>query len=378
MSGRNAQCDPLREAAARFFDECGVMVPHAAMVVGVSGGADSVALLSVLNELSADPVRNWQITVAHLHHSLREDADEDAQFVRDLARRWDLPCVIERCDVPTASAQSGRGIEETARDLRYAFLRDAALRASASCLAVAHHANDNVETILHRIIRGTHIRGAGGIPAMRKLQGSDIWLVRPLLECRREQIEEYCNSRSLTWRTDATNADVRYRRNFIRHQLLPLLREQINPRVDEALLRFGAAAREIEEYLLTEATRLLGDAEQRSEPASMALDLHAMESAPPVIRKVAIRMGMEKLGVHFRAISADRFDELSALFEPNAPAVVTLPGNFIARREGDELIVAPAEPPAIGEPEPVVLQLPGYTDLGDGRKVACEIESYDA
>ncbi len=377
MDERNRQGDDVREAVVRFFDERGLMHPGAGMVVGVSGGCDSVGLLAAMVEISRDRGRKWSLRVAHLHHGLRDDADADAEFVAELSRKWDVPCTIEHHDIPTESTQSARGLEETARDVRYAFLRDLAVRTESVCVAVAHHADDNVETVLHHILRGTHLRGAVGIPPVRKLPDSDVLLVRPLLQCTRDQIEEFVRSLRLHWRTDRSNTDVRYRRNFIRHQLLPMLRQGVNPKVDEAILRFASAVREVEEYLLDQGRALLGEAERHSGATSLSLDLKTMTPAPPIVRKVAMRLALEELGLPLQGMSMERFDELSALCEPDGRPAVTLPGNFVARKQRDEILIAPLEQSPSSESESITLQVPGSTDLGDARTIACEFAPLD-
>lgn len=378
MSERDGQGDRLVETVRRFIDARALIPPRAGVVVGVSGGADSVGLLAVLRELSGEEGRGWNLTVAHLHHGLRRGADADAEFVADLARRWELPCVVERCDVGAEARRTGRGTEETGRDLRLAFLCETACKVGAGCVALGHHADDNVETVLHRIVRGTHIRGMGGIPAMRKEEGTHVRLVRPLLQSRRQDIESFCLARRLPWRTDPTNADVTFRRNFIRHELLPLLREKLNPRVDEALLRLAAAGREVEDFLRGEAAAALGEAERGSDAGTLALDRTSMGRRPPVVRKAAMRLALEKVGAPLGGMSAERFDELSTLFDPEGPAGVSLGGGYVARREGGCVIVAPGrDRTAPPDGDALTLPCPGEVDLGDGRKVLCETHPFD-
>jgi tRNA(Ile)-lysidine synthase len=249
----------VREVGA-FIDARSLLPPGAAVVVGVSGGADSAALLAVLRRLAAMPARGYRLTAAHLNHALRPDAQADADFVADLARRWGIPCVVGRREVAAEARAAGQGIEQAAREARYEFLTQTAKAAGASHVAVAHHADDNVETILYRVVRGTHLRGLAGISASRGLGDSGIALVRPLLERKRVEIEEFCRAEALAWCADSTNADTSYRRNFIRHDLLPLLRSRLNRRADEALLRLAQAAAGAEDVLSSLARAALAGA----------------------------------------------------------------------------------------------------------------------
>ncbi len=374
MSKQTEEGEELTVSVARFIDSHDLIASGAGVLVGVSGGADSVALLAVLRDLASQGQRRWRLTVAHMHHGLREDADADAEFVAELAGKWDLPCVIERRDVAAEARRRRIGIEEAGRTLRYAFLGRTADRAGASYVAVGHHADDNVETILHRILRGTHLRGLAGMLPARKLEGSEILLVRPLLTCRRQQIEAFCHQRGLKWRTDATNMDVRYQRNFIRHELLPLLRDKLNPRVDEALLRLAAAADQAESYLLAQAQALLDSAKRQGPQGALVLDRASIACQPDVVRKVILRRALEELRAPLGGVTAERFEQLSALFNPAGPAAVALPGKLLARREGDRIVIAPAGKAQEAAPAGVSLFCPGLTELADGLRVTCEIQ----
>lgn len=374
----NGQFDALVEAVRRFVDGRTLIPRNAKVVVGVSGGADSVALLSVLRELTTKDHRNWELTVAHLHHGIRDDADADADFVGELARKWGFPFVIERCDVPAESRRIGLGIEETARDLRYEFYCRIAELKGASHVALGHHADDNVETVLYRIVRGTHLRGAGGIPASRPIHDSQIMLVRPLLHCRRAEIESFCLRTGLTWRTDATNTDVRYRRNLIRHEILPLLREKLNPRVDEAILRLAAAASEAQEYLTHQANALLQSATTQVEGGPLIVDCATFARQSDVVRKVAMRLALENLGVPLRKLSGERFHELSSMFDPDGAKAVGLTGNFIARREADRIVIGPSEDTPELDEQSGTLPCPGSADLGEECSITCQILPLDS
>ena len=182
------------------------------VLAAVSGGADSVAMAWALREGGL-----CRLHLAHVHHGLRPQADGDAEFVADLARRWSVPVHVERIDTPALAEQWGCGIEEAARRGRYDALAAMAESAGASAVAVAHHAGDQAETVLHRIVRGTHLRGLAGMPPRRPLTAT-VALVRPLLWATRERIEAVLSAEGLTWRTDHTNRQMEFTRNFLRHE----------------------------------------------------------------------------------------------------------------------------------------------------------------
>ncbi|HAU38901.1 MAG TPA: tRNA lysidine(34) synthetase TilS, partial [Phycisphaerales bacterium] len=262
----------------------------------------------------------------------------------------------------------------------YEFFLSAARRIGARAVATAHHADDNVETILYRIVRGTHLRGLAGIPAVRRLGGSNVRLVRPLLEVTRAEIEAFLRARNLAWRQDSTNADTLYRRNFIRNELLPLLRNKLNARADDALLRLSAAAAEAEEFLAAQAGELLGNAWRAAGPTAGEIDLAALGEAPPILRRYVVRGALERVGAPLRMIGAERLMQLGALAAPGgSPTAVTLPGGFRIRRVGESLRIEPVSDVDAAEPlTAVTLCVPGVTDLGDGRSVICEVEPFDA
>ena len=385
--------DDLVATVGAFIDRRGLISPGQAVLVAVSGGCDSVALLEVLRQLAAEPGRAWDLSVAHLNHRLRPDSDADADFVRDLARRHGLPCVVESVDVAAVAADRAMSTETAARAVRYEFLAQSALRLGATAVATGHHADDNVETILQRIVRGTHLRGLRGIPARRELaQVPGVQLIRPLLAARRDQIEQFCVRRGLAWRTDSTNADTAHRRNFIRHELLPLMRDRMNPRVDDALLRLAGAAGQTEDHLAEAGQSLLDHARRASkDPGRLTLDAARLAEAPTVQRCYALRAALEALGAPMGELSAGQLADLAALPAEPPPAAITLPGDILARREADELLLEPAAGPA--ETPSWHIRLPvgpgaageaGGTFRGepvtlpDGRTVRCEQLPFDA
>lgn len=396
MPAEPAQSDRLVEAVARYIDARGLIAPRQGVLVAVSGGPDSVALLAVLRELAGRGGRAYQLTAAHLNHLLRDGAAADADFVAELTSRWDVPCICEARDVAACARRRRVSVETAAREVRYAFLAEAAERCGATAVATGHHADDNAETVLHRLLRGTHLRGLAGIPAMRPLGGGRVRLVRPLLDLRREQIRTFCRDRDLAWRTDETNAQTNCRRNFIRHELLPLLRERVNERVDEALLRLAAAAGDVEACLAEQGAAAArraaegaadsrggpggsdgGLCEQEGSSGCVSMDAASLAGEHRVVRTYALRSVLERLGVPLGKLTAERLAALAALAVADPPAAVSLPGGWRARREGDEVTVgaAPGGSGAVGEEVP--LQCPGETRLPCGWRITCDRRAVD-
>lgn len=236
----------------RFILRHDLIPPGSRVVVGVSGGPDSLGLLHALMTLA--PEFDWHLHAAYLHHGLRPEADEEARFVAEVAGAWGLGCTVERAPVREVAAQPGVSLEEAARQLRYAFLGRVALRLGATVVAVGHHADDQVETVLMHLLRGSGLAGLRGmlpstplselrltaLPPDMRPDVPGIRLVRPWLETPRQAILAYCRAVGLQPRVDATNTDETFFRNRLRHQVVPLLR-QINPRLTRVLGHTAAA-----------------------------------------------------------------------------------------------------------------------------------------
>ncbi|HDQ34785.1 MAG TPA: tRNA lysidine(34) synthetase TilS, partial [Chloroflexi bacterium] len=225
---------------------------HAPVVVGVSGGPDSVALLHLLHRLAEQ--QDFALHVAHLHHGIRgAEADADADFVAAFARQLALPCTIERVDLPALAAAEGLALEEAARRVRYAFFARLAQRLEAPVIAVGHNADDQAETVLMHLLRGAGLSGLRGmLPATplcdyRLLPLSDplpssLLLIRPLLATPRAAIKAYCATYNLETRFDRSNLDTTFFRNRLRHEVLPYLAE-LNPGIATRLQHLAEVVR---------------------------------------------------------------------------------------------------------------------------------------
>ena len=224
------------------------------VLVAVSGGPDSVALLDILFCLRHK--LGISLHVVHLDHMFRgEESLGDAVFVEDLAALYDLPVTVQHIDVPAYKKQSGLSSQPAARAVRYNFFGETAARKSAAKVALAHHADDQAETVLLHFLRGA---GAAGLRGMLPVR--DNFYIRPMLCLRRQDIENYCNNKNLAWRIDSSNLKTDYRRNKIRMHLLPLLEKEYNNKLVPTLNRLGEICREEEDYLefltLTEYNKL--------------------------------------------------------------------------------------------------------------------------
>lgn len=324
------------------------LIPQEGTVVaGVSGGADSVAMLHLLCTLRR---AGWNIRVhvAHLNHLLRgAESDADAEFVRDLAVKLALDCTAASIDVRKRAQDDGVSIEQAARQCRFEFLEQVCMRVGASVVALAHHADDNAETILHRIIRGTGLRGLGGMRLSRPIrQGSGIRVVRPMLSFRRAEIEEYLSILGVRYRCDSTNELDSYTRNRIRNEVLPLLCDRINPQTVEALNRLGEQARGLDEYLAVTAQRMLESIVLDQDDQQITLLAPALSRRPRIIRTQIIREAMLLLGVAEAELSYTHLKAVAAMADESAGSRgLDLPGGLRAIRRYDRLILRRAATP---------------------------------
>ncbi len=215
------------------------------VVVAVSGGADSTALLSALQSISQQS--SGRLIAAHFNHQLRgAESDGDERFVRQLCQQLDTPCEVARAE--TALVSTGDGLEAEARQQRYQFLRELANHCGARYVVTAHTADDQAETVLHRLVRGTGLAGLAGIPATRRLSEMTT-VIRPLLSVPRQAVQAYLHDRGQAFREDSSNELTVFTRNRIRHQLLPLLAQRFNPQVVPSLLRLANLAREAQHVI---------------------------------------------------------------------------------------------------------------------------------
>jgi len=227
-----------------------------------------------------------RLTVAHFDHRLRPESAGDAEFVASVSRRFGLPCEVAVWQDPPTPEMGG--LEAAARQARYSFLRAIAEAKNARFVATAHTEDDQAETILHRIVRGTGLRGLAGIRPQRPLSPSVI-LVRPLLAVRRTELLEYLGALGQDFRTDASNLDRRRTRNRLRHELLPLLAEQFNPHAADALVRLGQLAGEAQQTIDLLAGRLLAAATIGRSPDLVELEVTGWDHEPAPLVQAALQ-----------------------------------------------------------------------------------------
>lgn len=317
--------------------------PGMRLTVGVSGGADSVALLRSLVE--AAPEIGLVLSVAHVHHGIRgADADADADFVAELATKYGLTFRRKDVDVPAAAQQERETLEEAARKLRYAWFEELLATGGADAVATAHTLDDQAETVLHKLLRGAWTEGLSGIyPVLSRPKGA---ILRPFLNVRRAQIEAWLKVIGQPWREDATNTDRAHTRNRLRHELLPSL-AVYNPQIYTQLANLATLARDEDAYWQAELTRILPQlllpgkpvrgggraAPTDSKEASIALEIERLPGSAAVRRRI-LRAAARQLGV---ALNFEQTERLLAMCGPNPTRRQTLTATLQAERSFREL-----------------------------------------
>ena len=368
---------PLLKTIENLIREQDLIPAGSTVLCAVSGGADSIAMLHILYRLR-DKLR-FRLAAAHYNHRLRgAESDRDQRFVEQFVqlccgvhRRGDgsvLPAVALYTGSGDVAAQArlrGTGLEETAREMRYAFLQKTAQEAGADLIATAHTANDNVETILFHLARGAGLRGLGGIPPRR---GN---IIRPMLTVTRPQVEDYLFHHCLPHMEDSSNTSDEYTRNRIRHQVLPVL-EEIAPGFAVRLADTAALLRSDEEVLTAQA-QVLADRAIPQE-AGLAIEAEAVAAAPDPIASRCLRLLLGRLWGGEQNCSATHLGALLRLCRSQAPSgEVHLPHGTTARRCYEKLLLVPRLGPIPLEAGPV--PLPGCLSCGPWQ-IACDEEVY--
>lgn len=300
--------------------------PGDLVVVGVSGGPDSVALLHVLYCLRDE--LGISLHVAHLNHMFRgEEAEEDASFVQDLAAKLGIPCTVEERDVPAYARKNHLSSEVAAREARYRFFRDVLQATGGSKLALAHHADDQAELVLMNILRGTGLKGLSGMWPVR-----DQVYIRPMLEVRRKDIEQYCHDHNLSFRIDSSNLKNIYLRNRIRQQLIPWLEKEYCPGLVPIISRMTKQIRDEEMFLESLAVQAYSQVVLSEHPAAVVLHRQKLLAQPTVMARRVLRVAWGRLRGNKQDLTFDHVENLISHLKGGGPErIFQLPDGIAAR-----------------------------------------------
>lgn len=395
-------CDLLPRVDA-YVRQRGLFTAGETVVVGVSGGPDSVCLLHLFTQL-VQRMPGLRVHAAHLNHQLRgAEAEADAAFVAELAAAWGISCTVGRADVAALAGRAGLSVEEAARQARYAFLADVARTAGAGVIAVGHNADDQAETVLMHFLRGSGVAGLRGMlpvtelaeyrlaegghpstpPRLRRDSAQDasgsaagLRLVRPLLDVSRADILAYCEAQGLAYRFDRSNEDTTFYRNRLRHDLLPVL-EAYNPAIRTVLAHTAEVLAGDYEVLAAELHRTWATAIRPTAPDEVQFDRAYWRGLPAGLQRALVREAVHRLRHHLRNINWEHIERAVRLGREGLPGqAATLAAGLELQVGADRLRIA-AEgtlPPASVDLPQIaqryVLAAPGITLLDGGWQVA--------
>ncbi|MBI5252624.1 MAG: tRNA lysidine(34) synthetase TilS [Desulfomonile tiedjei] len=344
----------LTESVKALITQYRMIEPGSMVVIAVSGGPDSTALMRILSSLTSQ--LDFGIVVAHLDHALRADSFADAEFTAHAAADLGLPCRIKRVDVRALAADRSMSLEEAGRMARYEFFAEVAEEFSASTIATAHHLDDEIETFFLRIFRGSSIQGLQGIrPAHRRI-------IRPFIRTTRSEILNYAESQSIEYRTDPTNLETTTDRNFIRGRVLPCVRERF-PSFKKPLERTMELLRQEEDYVAGLAEQLYKETVTQKE-SGLSLNITRLREAHTVLVSRVILSALYKVcGQQVRVGRVHIKSATSLVYSAKPSGSVTLPGNLFLRRNYEELLIATKRPEAFETRHQIEITGPGVYEF---------------
>ena len=283
------------------------------IVLAVSGGPDSIAMLDILNEINYDEKINlkFEIIVSHVNHMIRKEATEDEEYVRKYCKEKNIEFYSKSIDVQKLANNNKIGTEEAGRLARYNFFDEILNKTKANKIAIAHNQNDRAETIIMNAIRGSGISGLKGIEAKREKY------IRPLIECERFEIEEYCNQKQLNPRIDKTNFDNEYTRNKIRNIVIPYIKREFNPNIITTLNRLSELVCEEEEYMEKQIKKAYKNLVLEEEKKQIALDLKKFNQEETVIKSRVVLYTITRLFGTSKGIEKIHIEDIIKLCKNN-------------------------------------------------------------
>ena len=294
------------------------------VIVGVSGGPDSISLLDVLNKFQKDRIINFEIIVAHINHQIRKEADSDEEYVKEYCENNQIKCYTKRIDVIKYANNNKMGLEEAGRKIRYDFFDEILKKEDANKIAIAHNKNDKAETIIMNIIRGSGISGLRGIEPIR-----DEKYIRPIIDCERYEIEKYAEENKLNPRIDKTNFENDCTRNKIRNIVLPYVKKEFNSNIVETLNRLSLVAAETDEYIKRQVIEEYNKIKVEENADKIVLNLKEFNLKEMLIRKKILIYTISKVLGNSQNIEKVNIEDIIKMCEKNVGNKFLLPNKNI-------------------------------------------------
>lgn len=299
------------------------------LVIGVSGGPDSMALLHILLTLQEkEQIPSCTLLVAHVNHMLRKEADEETAYVEEFCRLHQIPCFVKRAKVEELAQKAKMGTEEMGRNIRYQFFEEVREKEKAQKIVTAHHANDNAETVLMNILRGSGTAGLKGIEPIRKNE-KNVVFIRPLIHCTKEEIYQYCKEKKLQPKIDKSNQENVYNRNKVRNILIPFLEKEWNPNIVATLNRLSELARQENQYLERQTQKAYEDMVLEEAKDSIVLSLKKWNGQDFVIKSRVIRYTINRLLGTTKDIEKIHIEDIIKLCENNVGNKYLIPNKKV-------------------------------------------------
>ena len=371
--------EAILERVIKTIEDFQMLSPGERVVVGVSGGPDSIALLHILYSLKDK--WNLSLVVAHLNHLLRgKESEEDAIFVSEFARALELPCYVETQDVRSFMKQEKRSLQEAARLLRYRFFARVAHKTGAQKIGVGQNADDQIETFILNLLRGSGLTGLGAIPFQRPLTSSELegkenhnlLVIRPLLNIHRKEIEGYLSEKGISFREDSSNIKPIYLRNRIRQELLPLL-TKYNPAIKEILLQTIQILQQEENYRLVVINQIWPQL-TTSEPSKISLHKQKFLRLPLLLQRRLLREAIFRIKGDLHGIEFRHIEEIIKMAQcGNTGTSINLPQGLTVKKDYQTLVIFHQTKSSAVSYEKVLL-VPGTTSVPEiGISVTCSL-----
>ena len=336
-----------------------MILPDEKIILAVSGGPDSTALLYLMYNLRDELKCSFHI--AHLNHNLRgKESNADAEFVKEQAHKLGLPITVESLDVYNMIT-SKESLESGARRIRYEFYKQVMAEVGAKKVAQGHTADDQAETVIMRFLRGSGTKGLSGIPPIR----NGIY-IRPIIEMTRTEVEEYLQNLNITPRWDSSNLSTEYERNKIRHELIPILERNYSPNIKRILQQTADILR-TEEDLLTELTQQnMGECVESQDSKSITISIIKIKRCHIALQRRILRLSIETLLGDLNRYDFDHIDDLINLIDHGATgSIISLPRGIIAERTYEKIIIGFERFGQIANPYDYIVNVPGETEIRD-------------